>query len=143
VGGLMKNRADVIRATVQSLVRCIVREVHSDGTVSVEHRNGEFCEVLETSEGKLRLAPGDSVLVWFSGDEEERGVIVGRIGPTLAAPPGTPDELIFKARKNLTIECGDGSITLRGDGKILIKGKDLVSRAQRMNRVKGGAVSIN
>ena len=29
------------------------------------------------------------------------------------------------------------------DGKILIKGKDLVSHAQRTNRIKGGSVAIN
>ena len=38
---------------------------------------------------------------------------------------------------------GDGSIEIRADGKILIKGTDLVSHAKRMNRIKGGAVSIN
>jgi len=41
------------------------------------------------------------------------------------------------------LRVGDGSITIREDGKVLIKGKDLVSHAQRMNRIKGGAVSIN
>ncbi|HKM56274.1 MAG TPA: hypothetical protein VJY33_22910, partial [Isosphaeraceae bacterium] len=58
-------------------------------------------------------------------------------------PDEPPDELIFEAKQSLTLKCGEGSITLRGDGKILIKGKDLVSRAQRMNRIKGGAVAIN
>lgn len=125
------------------IVRSIVSEIHDDGTISIEHPNGQYCDMLETSEGKVRLAVGDSVLVWFSDDPEDRGIIVGRVGPTLAPPLDLPEELVIKARKNLTIECGEGSITLRGDGKILIKGKDLVSRAQRMNRIKGGAVAIN
>jgi len=43
----------------------------------------------------------------------------------------------------MTLRVGNGSITIRGDGKILIKGSDLVSHAQRTNRIRGGAVSIN
>jgi hypothetical protein len=86
------------------------------------------------------------VLVWLADDDDERGVIIGRIGPSHApAPPPEelPEELVIEAKNNLTFKCGEGSITLRSDGKVLIKGKDLVSRAQRMNRIKGGAVAIN
>ena len=51
--------------------------------------------------------------------------------------------MVLEAKRRLTLKCGDGSITIREDGKILIKGKDLVSHATRMNRIKGGAVQIN
>jgi len=105
------------------------------------------CLVLQTSEGPgLVLAPGDAVLIWLPDAEDQPGVILGRLGPGPAPAPQpdeSPDELILEAKHSLTLKCGDGSITLRGDGKILIKGKDLVSRAQRMNRIKGGAVAIN
>ena len=60
-----------------------------------------------------------------------------------AKPAAPPAELVIEATSQLTLKCGDGSITLRGDGKVLIKGKDLVSHAQRMNRIKGGGVAIN
>ncbi len=53
------------------------------------------------------------------------------------------DELVLEAKHSLTLRVGEGSITIREDGKILIKGKDLVSHAQRLNRIKGGAVQIN
>ena len=108
------------------------------------------CDVLQTSgDSRLQLAPGDTVLIWTADDEQQRGVVLGRIGPSRATVPEVDtadeilDEIVIEARKNLTLKCGEGSITLREDGKVLIKGKDLVSRAQRMNRVKGGAVSIN
>ena len=80
-------------------------------------------------------------------------MILGRIGPSHAPErelaherdPGEemPDMLVLEAKKHLTLRVGEGSITIREDGKILIKGKDLVSHAQRMNRIKGGSVSIN
>ena len=54
-----------------------------------------------------------------------------------------PDELVLEAKHTLTLRVGDGSITIREDGKILIKGKDLVSHAARTNRIKGGSVQIN
>ena len=56
---------------------------------------------------------------------------------------GEEIDVLLEAKENLTLRVGAGSITLRKDGKILIRGKDLVSRADRMNRIKGGAVSIN
>lgn len=99
------------------------------------------CDLLLTSATPLFLEQGNAVLVLLPREGEERGVILGRIAPP--ANPGLPDEITIKAGKSLTIECGEGSITLRGDGKVLIKGKDLVSRAQRMNRIKGGSVALN
>jgi hypothetical protein len=107
------------------------------------------CCILETIEGRrLQVSPGDLVLV--VRDREESGIILGRIRPSNVADHASqaisdiiPNELLIEAKKNLTLKCGEGSITIREDGKILIKGKDLVSHAQRMNRIKGGSVSIN
>jgi archaeosine-15-forming tRNA-guanine transglycosylase len=82
------------------------------------------------------------VLVWCP-EQEPRGVVVGRIGRSARRGDDVPAELVIEARERLILQCADGSITMRGDGKILIKGTDLVSRAQRTNRIKGGAVSIN
>ena len=118
-----------------------------DVLIETKPRRRICCDLLQTSEGTCpHLASGDTVLVWLPENDEQRGVVLGRIGPSRAAvskDKDTPDEIVIEAKKNLTFKCGDGSITLRKDGKILIKGKDLVSRAKRMNRIKGGAVTIN
>lgn len=103
------------------------------------------CDLLYASSAPPRLIVGDAVLVWRPA-ASEHGVLIGRIGLSAADPhgdAGTPDELVIEAKHSLSLRVGDGSITIRDDGKILIKGKDLVSHAQRMNRIKGGAVSIN
>jgi hypothetical protein len=89
------------------------------------------------------------VLVWTPVDDDERGILLGRVGPSVGLLPEAipeeemPEELVIEASKSVTLRVGDGSITIREDGKVLIKGKDLVSHAQRMNRIRGGAVSIN
>lgn len=111
------------------------------------------CDFLHASATPSRVAPGDTVLVWRLAPAE-RGVILGRIGPSHAIATSTviaadspdaeiPDELVLEATHSLTLRVGDGSITIRADGKILIKGKDLVSHAKRVNRIRGGAVQIN
>ncbi len=106
------------------------------------------CLPLQVADGvTLTLAVGDDILVHV-GEGEDRGVVLGRIGPSRApasehVPVEPPDELVLEARQSLTLRVGDGSITIREDGRILIKGKDLVSHAQRLNRLKGGTVQIN
>jgi len=141
-------------AGAQELIRATVACVDRDGAVEVV-REGDgggrlTCDLLETSAGEtLLLGPGDAVLVWAGIEHAGRGVVLGRILPSSTArvreakKQDTPDELVLEAKHSLTLRVGDGSITIREDGKILIKGKDLVSHAKRLNRIKGGAVQIN
>jgi hypothetical protein len=122
----------------------VVLRVESDGTIVVPGaQTGEvLCEVLVTGEvAPILLSPRDRVLVWQSDTDLSRGVVLGRLGPSHS--PEAPDALMLEASQELTLRVGEGSLTIRKDGKILIKGKDLVSHAQRINRIKGGSVSIN
>lgn len=125
----------------------------ADGALRVSVGSGDaalVCDVLRSGQTPAAVE-GDDVLVWSDeGDVGARGVILGVI--ERGSPPDDavddaadepPDTLVIEARHSLTFRCGDGSITLRADGRIQIKGKDLVSHAQRLNRIKGGAVSIN
>mgnify|MGYP003703673193 CR=1 FL=1 len=52
-------------------------------------------------------------------------------------------ELCLRAREALTLECGDARITLRQDGKVVIVGRDILSRAQGPHRIRGATVDIN
>lgn len=142
------------RVNTAQLWHGVVLHQTESGTVTVDLQNdgsGQVrCEVLETSQGSpLVLEPGDHVLTWFSPGGAD-GVVIGRIGLSRKSPSplegretDTPDTLVLEAKNSLTLRVGEGSITIREDGKILIKGKDLVSHAQRLNRIKGGAVQIN
>lgn len=156
--------------TSREIGRAAVVSVHEDGSVSVAGAGGEAvrCDVLLTAAGaRLAPRPGEAVLVWHSGRPGERGVILGRIAAALSPLPDpdavahpplastlpvgraeddareVPDAIVLEAKHSLTLRVGDGSITLRADGKVLIQGRDLVSSAQRLNRIKGGAVSVN
>lgn len=58
-------------------------------------------------------------------------------------PGDTPEELVVTAEKQLTLRCGESSITLTAAGKIIIRGKYIVSRSSGVQRIKGGSVQIN
>jgi hypothetical protein len=109
------------------------------------------CDFLQTSEASMpQFRPGDQVLV-HCDNASGRGCVLGRIvhydptEPRKAEPPqpALPDRLVIEAGQTLTLRCGEGTITITQDGRILIKGRDLVSRAKRTNRIKGGSVQIN
>lgn len=117
-----------------------------DGRVQLDTPEPRTCQVLCSSGTPYLLAPGDEVFVWLPNDLASDGIVLGRIGPSRASSTGPeepPAELVLEARSALTLRVGDGSIEIRADGKILIKGSDLVSHATRVNRIKGGAVAIN
>jgi hypothetical protein len=51
--------------------------------------------------------------------------------------------VVLSARTEVVLRCGEGSITLSEDGKVTIRGVDVVSSAVRTQRIRGGAVRIN
>jgi len=53
------------------------------------------------------------------------------------------DRVKIVADKEIVLECGEGSITLRKDGKIVIKGTHLLTRSKGPHRIKGAHVEIN
>ena len=128
-----------------------VEDRRSDGTLEVRLRESGClvtCSILRTGPFRLVVSRGDAVLVATSVGGGN-GVIVGLLDEPIETTDSSivatdvPDTLLLEATEELTLRVGDGSITIRKDGKILIKGTDLVSSAKRMNRVKGGAVAIN
>jgi hypothetical protein len=52
-------------------------------------------------------------------------------------------EVAIEGQEQVVLRCGKSSISLNKSGKIILKGIDLVSRAIRGNRIRGGTVKIN
>jgi hypothetical protein len=143
---------DVNLQLLQLCVGTIVEVSHDGCSVRIGPVQGVVreltCDLLTSCGGDVGtpcVVMGDKVLVWPFA-ESGRGVVLGRVG-TPARSSGEiakpEDELVIEAKRNLTLKCGDGSITIREDGKILIKGTELVSHAKQANRIKGGSVAIN
>ena len=49
----------------------------------------------------------------------------------------------LEAEKQIEITCGDGKISIDRSGRVIVKGKDVISRAKQTNKLKGGSVAIN
>ncbi|WP_164017813.1 DUF6484 domain-containing protein [Pyxidicoccus trucidator] len=50
---------------------------------------------------------------------------------------------IIQAKDEVIIQCGKASITLRRNGRIIIKGTYVETHAEGVNRIKGGSVQVN
>jgi hypothetical protein len=53
------------------------------------------------------------------------------------------EKIVFDAQKEIVLRCGEGSVTIASDGKIVIKGTNLLSRSKGVNKIKGATVRIN
>jgi hypothetical protein len=51
--------------------------------------------------------------------------------------------LVFEAEEEVQIKCGEASINLYKDGRVVIRGRNLISRASAVNRILGGSVQVN
>jgi hypothetical protein len=96
---------------------------------------------------------GCEVALLFIGGDPARPLLVGPLvrPPAATANPGSPAANVtvdggvttITGEQEIVLRCGKGSITLRRDGKIVIKGTHLLSSAAGVNRIKGGQVNIN
>ncbi|MFP2927134.1 DUF6484 domain-containing protein [Pyxidicoccus sp. 3LG] len=52
-------------------------------------------------------------------------------------------QVVLEGQDEVILKCGEASITLRRNGKIVIRGAQVETRAAGTNRIRGGAVKIN
>jgi hypothetical protein len=91
---------------------------------------------------------GDSVLLVFDRGDPARPIIVGIVRDRFEAKLPqrlqiTAKEVVMEGAEEISFRCGESSLTLRKDGKTVLKGRELLSRASRTNRIKGATVQIN
>lgn len=98
------------------------------------------CEWLHTGGEAPVLAPGDRLLA-LPPDGDQPGVVLGRLARYEAPQPA--GEVRLEAAQSLTLTCGESSLTLKADGKVLLKGDDVVVRAKGTQRIRAGHVAIN
>lgn len=102
------------------------------------------------------------VLLLFEEGDPGRPIVVGLLRdqlPREAAAPGTepavqgpvPPMVVeadgkrveVEAADELVLRCGQASIVLRRNGRVVIRGTYVETRAKGVNRIKGGSVLIN
>lgn len=122
--------------------RGIVQSIVDEGLLQVEVGLGTtcYCEVLQTG-APLALEPGDHVLLLVPADSVGLGIVLGRVGRY--ARPQPPRVLTLEAVETLSLKCGEASIDLRADGRVMVRGEDVLLRAKGTQRIRAGTVSIN
>lgn len=100
------------------------------------------------------------VLMVFEDGDLKLPIIVGIIHDTVF--PAAPSEeiilepvkrqrdvvvdgkkMVFDAKEEIVLRCGKSSVTLKKDGKIIVKGTQITNRASAANKIKGASVRIN
>lgn len=149
----MKENAREAPAPVSGVPqRGVVLEILPSGEILVgpdaDRHEVVRCERLENGESfRVPYERGDRVIFLPASRKTELACVLGRVGVlTPAEQPDAgrrPTERVLRAEGRLKIVCGQASITLQEDGKILIDGVEVVSKAKGSNRIKGASVRIN
>jgi uncharacterized protein DUF6484 len=145
---------------------CVGRivEIASDGAPVIDYQGNELgplrARTLEVATAAASDVVGREVLLMFESGDVWRPIIVGFVHDTIISPklevtieePALESQLDFSAKsermliekeEEIFLVCGKSSIRLRSDGKIIIRGTEIVSRASGANKIKGASVNIN
>jgi len=123
--------------------------------------------IARSTKSLTSLDIGKSIALLFEGGDPDKPIIIGFMHPVAEErisieeskilhddeieDEGVQDTSIeidgkrveLNAEEQIVLRCGASSITLTKAGKILVRGKYLLSRSSGVNRIKGGSVQIN
>lgn len=93
---------------------------------------------------------GSEVALLFEDGDLARPLVVGRIIEPAREAALTPpvvvsdgETLRITASQRIELRVGRAAIVMEKDGRITIRGLDVVSHAARSNRIRGGSVNVN
>jgi hypothetical protein len=74
---------------------------------------------------------------------DDQPLILGLLQPLLPEIEADGETVVLEARQELVLRCGAASITMTADGRVTIRGTQLLSRSEGANRVQGATVQLN
>ncbi len=130
------------------IVRGRIINIGDDGKLTVKTDAGGMkiaCDFLRTNAGPLpELYLGTPVLC-IAGDTG--GYVLGVIQPFIVrdedGKKADPAELNLKAKDSIELTCGESTLSMSKNGKIVLRGSDITSRSSGPNKIKGASVNIN
>jgi len=95
-------------------------------------------ELLETSVGR-------QVAIMFENSDPRHPIVMGLMHLNKVPVEMMEDSgiCVIEADKEILFRCGKSSILLKENGEIEINGRDILSRASRNHRLKGGTIHLN
>ena len=115
---------------------------------------------LDTFRLEGRSSPANlPVLLVFEHGDPARPIILGALESAVPSPAGEGDaplpasgppyatvdgrRVILRGDEEVTLVCGRSSITLTKEGRISLRGAEIVSCASGANKIRGASVNIN
>jgi len=96
------------------------------------------------------IAAQQEVVLLFEGGDPGRPIVVGFIGPPSRADAPRIIEADVDGKRvrivgkdEIVLQCGSASVTLRRNGRVVIRGTHVETESDGTNRIKGGQVRIN
>lgn len=74
---------------------------------------------------------------------DDQPLILGLLQPPVPQVDADGETQVIEASRELTLRCGSASITMTADGRVTIRGTQLLSRSEGANRVQGATVQLN
>lgn len=74
---------------------------------------------------------------------DDQPLILGLLQPLVPELEADGEKLVLEARREVTLKCGKASIHLTADGRVTIRGTQVLSRSDGPNRVQGASVQLN
>jgi hypothetical protein len=120
--------------------------IEPDGTFLVDYPQNSLGP-LQARTIIEHLRVGDEVLLGFAGGDPTLPIVLGHVYDHVRARPRTlhlkADKILLEAQEQLLLQCGQGTLETLRDGKVRLRGKDILSRASRTNKIQGASVRIN
>jgi Domain of unknown function (DUF6484) len=142
---IVREECCIIAAGTGSVVTGEIADLDKNGVVSVDYP-GNSCQPLRARTVIEDLFIGARVLLAFDGGDPTRPIVLGIVhdkARTHRVLHLKANEVVIEADNSLQLRCGQSTFEAHKDGRVAVKGKDVVSRATRTNKVRGATVLIN
>ncbi len=120
------------------------------GNIFVDYQDNPLGYIRARSIANVKFTDEDrDVLLMFEKNDPRFPIILGIVHDQAIIKEDTKEvfvdgeKIVFDAEKEIELRCGKGTLTIKKDGKIIIKGTQIVSRANKVNKIKGASVQIN
>ncbi len=108
----------------------------ADGTLVKAARQQSRAMVIRTGD-----TPARWVLVGLVRERLSTQAVTARPGQLEVAMDG--ETLRLTAERDIVLKCGEASLTLRKDGKIVLSGTNVLTASRGPNRIKGASIALN
>lgn len=110
-----------------------------DGAVLIETEGGQVL----AAETLVAVGPAETGLAAAYTLVDDRPLILGLIQPPAMIAGTKGKKTVIESDCEVQLKCGKASITLYPDGRVAIRGTQILSRSDGANRVQGATVLLN